>query len=400
MKMISKQWIFPILLVLYEFAVNLSNDMYLPGLPELATDLKVSHQLAELTVSAWLSGAAFAQLFLGPLSDFRGRRFVLLGGGFIFLLATLGCSLSHGIGWILLLRFFQGTAVCSLMVAGYASIHESFNDKDAIRVLSWMGSAAVIAPLVGPLLGVWVLSWGHWRIVFALLFGLGLPPLLGLWFLMPETNLSPNRSALKPALLIGTYLRIFKNRTFMLSALSSGFIYAGVMIWLTASPFLMIDTLGMSRNIFGVAQIPIFGSYLVGSWLMRRHLDRLGAEKLIHIGLLISTFSSLCLLLGGYWFSLSLAGLVLPMAGFSLGFGLAMAPLNRITLSSTSEGKGSACALFYMCMEATGAVGSFLVSWIGSGTAVLVAVLMLAVALLAMGLNDFRRFARSALRAN
>ena len=43
MKTIPKlTWLFPILLVVYEISVYLSNDMYLPALPNMMHDLQIS----------------------------------------------------------------------------------------------------------------------------------------------------------------------------------------------------------------------------------------------------------------------------------------------------------------------------------------------------------------------
>jgi DHA1 family multidrug/chloramphenicol efflux transport protein-like MFS transporter len=343
-----------------------------------------------MTISFWLAGAGASQLFLGPLSDFRGRRFVLLGGGIVFLLATLGCFLTVQFEWMLLFRFLQGVAVSSLMVTGYASIHELFEEREVIRVLSWMGSAAVMAPMAGPLLGGWVISGGSWRTVFGFLCVLCLFPLVGLWFLMPETNRSLNRNTMRLDLLASTYLRLLKNQSFMLSGLSSGLLYTGVMIWLTACPFLMIDQLGVQKQLFGFTQIPVFGSYFLGAWLMRSFLDKVRIEILIHIGLWIIVLSSFGFLLGGYLLPMTLVSLIVPMAGYSLGVGLVSAPLNRITFLSTEEGKGSASAVFYLCMEGLGAIGSFIESKVYSGTQLSVASLMLVIAILAVSLNCAR----------
>ena len=101
-KMVQKtslSWLFPPFLILYEFCTNMSNDMYLPALPLIAKELQSSLSLVQLTITAWLAGSMAIQLIVGPLSDFYGRRLVLLGGGLLFLLSTLGCSLSpslHG----------------------------------------------------------------------------------------------------------------------------------------------------------------------------------------------------------------------------------------------------------------------------------------------------------------
>ena len=105
--------IFPILLALYEICTYLSNDAYLPALPNITRDLVTSNHLVQLTLTTWFMGSASTQLFLGPLADRVGRRPVLLSGGFIFIVATLACAIANNIYELLILRFIQGATITS-----------------------------------------------------------------------------------------------------------------------------------------------------------------------------------------------------------------------------------------------------------------------------------------------
>ena len=75
----KKSIIFPILLVLYEIATYLSNDMYLPALPDMMRDLSLTTQQAQWTLTTWFIGSAFLPLVLGVVSDRYGRRPVTAG---------------------------------------------------------------------------------------------------------------------------------------------------------------------------------------------------------------------------------------------------------------------------------------------------------------------------------
>src|SRR5579883_2704724 len=77
----SKSFIFPLLLVLYEISTYLSNDMYLPALPQMMADLGLSAKEAQLTLTTWFLGEASMPLIMGIISDRLGRRPVLLMGG-------------------------------------------------------------------------------------------------------------------------------------------------------------------------------------------------------------------------------------------------------------------------------------------------------------------------------
>jgi len=67
----------------------LSLDMYLPGLPELTSDLHTTTSLGQLSITTCLLGLAFGQLLFGPLSDMHGRRKPLIMTLLLFALFSL-----------------------------------------------------------------------------------------------------------------------------------------------------------------------------------------------------------------------------------------------------------------------------------------------------------------------
>ncbi len=58
----------------------LNIDMYLPSFPDIdiANDLGASASLVQLSLTTCLIGFAVGQIFIGPISDAKGRRAPLL----------------------------------------------------------------------------------------------------------------------------------------------------------------------------------------------------------------------------------------------------------------------------------------------------------------------------------
>lgn len=354
--------LFPLFLIVYEFCTNMSNDMYLPALDLIASDLNVKINLVQLTITAWLAGNTVVQLIVGPLSDRFGRRPILFGGGLLFLLSTLGCALTPSLELLVAFRFLQGIGVCTMMVSGYASIHDLYSDKEAIHILVWMGTAAVLAPAIGPVLGGVLLLVTDWRMIFLSLFALGVISLSALWFCMPESTSLQSRKPLNMKTLIITYQKILTNLPFIISASAFGLLYGGIMGWITTSPFILISTLKMSPSQFGYLQFPIFGAYIIGAQLVKQLVDKRNLENLIHSGLIISCLAGLALILFSFIAPNNFLSFVIPMTGYAFGFGFAAAPLNRITLTATAEQKGTAMAVFYLIMIGSGTVISLILS--------------------------------------
>lgn len=73
----------------------LSIDMFLPGLPDIRHDFQTTTSNAQLTLSMFMIGLAFGNLFAGPISDSTGRRKPLIIAMIIFTLASLGIVFVH-----------------------------------------------------------------------------------------------------------------------------------------------------------------------------------------------------------------------------------------------------------------------------------------------------------------
>jgi len=347
----------------------MSNDMYLPALIEIAKQFQVSDNWLQLTITAWLAGSASLQLIFGPISDRYGRRPVMFLGGVIFILSTLGCAMSPNAYWLLGYRYFQGMSVSSLMVTGYASVHELYSEKRATRVLSWLGCAAVVAPMLGPLLGSYVLLFSTWRMIFLLLAALSFISIIGLYFVMPESASTDEAEAsLNPVHIGLTYFRMIRNTKFVLHALPTGLLYAGIIVWLVGAPFLIIQELKYSPQMFGYLQIPIFASYIIGAQWMKILTHSISLKALAKSGLTIAAIGAIVLLIVSWINPSHVISLIAPMSLYTFGCGFGSAPLTRITIDSSGEKLGATTAFFYLKLAGLGAIGSGLVSIFYNGT--------------------------------
>lgn len=66
------------ILGLLSMLMPLAIDMYLPSMPVIAAQFGVESGSVQMTLSAYMLGFAFGQLFYGPMSDSIGRKPVIL----------------------------------------------------------------------------------------------------------------------------------------------------------------------------------------------------------------------------------------------------------------------------------------------------------------------------------
>ncbi|MBK0365780.1 MFS transporter [Salmonella enterica] len=150
--------LFPLCLVLYEFSTYIGNDMIQPGMLAVVEQYQAGLDWVPTSMTAYLAGGMFLQWLLGPLSDRIGRRPVMLAGVVWFIVTCLATLLAKNIEQFTFLRFLQGISLCFIGAVGYAAIQESFEEAVCIKITALMANVALIAPLLGPLVGA---AWVH-----------------------------------------------------------------------------------------------------------------------------------------------------------------------------------------------------------------------------------------------
>lgn len=173
--------------MLFEFATYIGNDMIQPGMLAVVADFNAGEEWVPTSMTAYLAGGIFLQWLLGPLSDRRGRRPVMLAGVAFFIVACTAILLVTTIEQFIAMRFLQGIGLCFIGAVGYATIQESFEESVCIKITALMANVALIAPLLGPLAGAALIHVAPWQSMFVLFAALAAIAFYGLWKAMPET---------------------------------------------------------------------------------------------------------------------------------------------------------------------------------------------------------------------
>jgi MFS family permease len=322
--------------------------MFVPAMLSMSRDFGVSLDLVQLSIGAWLIGNGAAQLVLGPLTDRFGRKNVLLWGGGIYALTLIGCSLSLSINEFLFYRFIQGMSVASLLVAGYATIHENYGDREATTILGITGSIAFIAPMLGPLLGALLLEAFSWRAIFAALCTPTVALLLILAFIMPQKHRPSRRHNLWHS--FADYAKLLREYTYVFLTIAYGCQLGCLMLWLTSSPYLLMKILGWNEKTYSLGHLLIFIVLALGALISRILSKKLSLVSLALYGQSLMVLGAVFFLIAA-WLNPSAKILIGALLPLSAGYGLMSSPLVRSAINACKLDLGLIIAGFFLSID-------------------------------------------------
>lgn len=337
---------FPLALVLFEFSVYIANDMIQPGMLTVTEEFGASAAWIASAMTAFLIGGAVFQWIFGPLSDRIGRRPVMLGGTIFFILSCLATLLSQSIESFILLRVAQGMGLCFISSVGYAVVQEAFEEKAAIRVTALMANVALIAPLIGPVAGAFVIEIFPWRMVFVFIASIALIALIGLALHMPET-VQPRKEKLPLTQIWHDYREVVTNWHFVKAAMCMPLLAIPLIGWIAMSPIILVKDGHMSVVEYGYWQIPVFGSLIAGNLVLARQVDRWRLGNSIKFALYPIGLGILIMLVGAVFLDKPYF-LVAAISVIAFGEGLSAAVIIRFALTESAISKATVSATMGM----------------------------------------------------
>ncbi len=346
----------------------LSTDMYLPALPAMSRSLGPGVGSVQLTLSIFLVGFAISQLVLGPLSDRFGRRPVLLAGLAVYLVATLACVFAPSIEALIAARFFQSLGACAGVVLGRAVVRDVYGRSRAARMLSYMSAAMAVAPIVAPIIGGYVVVWFDWRAVFVVLAAFGLAMFALVATFLRETNDQLDAHAARPGPIFRNYLALLTVRRYVGYMLTNACVYAGLFAFISGSPFVLIDLLGLEPQLFGFSFATIVVGYMAGTLTAGRLTLRLGIDTMVLTGSVVALASSVADGFLAWTGSLHVAAVVAPMFFYMVGVGIVMPNCMAGAIGPFPAMAGTASALLGFVQMGLAALIGVLVGQFHDGT--------------------------------
>ncbi|PNS14299.1 hypothetical protein CAC42_6812 [Sphaceloma murrayae] len=174
------------------FTITFATSVTVPATGILAREFEQSRTQSLLPLTLYTLGVGFGPLFIAPLSEAFGRRWIYIVTHLVFMLFILGAALCTTWAGVLACRFLAGFLGSSGVAIGAGTVAEIWQlHKAGGMAALFFILGPFMGPTLGPLAGAYVLHdhSDDWRWTQYTILILSAPIFLGL-FLMSETHKS------------------------------------------------------------------------------------------------------------------------------------------------------------------------------------------------------------------
>ncbi len=339
------RWTLAVLLAALGTLGPFSIDTYLPAFSNMATALSASPLQLQQTLSAYLFGFAFMQLFHGALADSLGRRRVALAGIAVFTVASIGCALTSDIHVLIALRALQGMSTGAGIVVSRTVIRDMFDPVQAQKMMSQVTLFFGVAPAVAPMVGGVLVTYLNWQAIFGFLALVGALLWFSTWRWLPETLPPERRQLLNVRNLFSGYRQISSNRDFWLLSLASGIPFNGMFIYVLASPTFLGVHLKVPPTQFFWLFCATIGGIMLGAWVSGRLAGKLSPERQVRRGFRIMLAMTLLNLAYNVLLTPSFPLALLPICLFSFGWAMVTPAVTLMVMDLFPDRRGMSSSL-------------------------------------------------------
>lgn len=365
------------LLIAVTMTGTVALHIFIPALPAAARDLGTTPAAIQLTITLYLVGLAAGQLVYGPISDRFGRRPILLASLALYLAGFVLAIPATSIGWLIGARVLQSLGACGALVLGRAMVRDVSTREDAAQKLAVLIACMTLTPALAPGFGGLIEAWFGWRAIFVVLAIVVGSLTLLVVLTLPETNLQRIATPGIGPVLAG-YRRLMRSATFRRYVLAGSCSGTSVYAFLAVAPFLYTDVLHRSGQEVGLYCVIVSIGMAAGAVLVRLLVGRMELRQGARLGNGVSLAAACLLLAVALSGQLSVATLTGTMVLYALGTGIGGPNMVAGAMGIDPAAAGSASGLYGFSQMAIGALATLAVALWHDGSAVPLAVVLIA----------------------
>lgn len=156
------------------------------ALPAIAKSLNENPLEIQSVVLSYIITVAFFLPLSGWLADRFGSKRIFMGAIILFTLGSLFCAASKTLLQLVLSRIFQGLGGALLVPVGRLEVLKLYPPRMLVSILSFVVIPGLIGPLIGPVVGGFLVEYATWHWIFLINLPVGILCLIASFFWFPD----------------------------------------------------------------------------------------------------------------------------------------------------------------------------------------------------------------------
>ncbi|WP_261816933.1 multidrug effflux MFS transporter [Vibrio gallicus] len=334
----------------------LTTDLYLPALPQMVEVLGTTQAMVNLTLSVYFVTYAIGLLFWGPLSEKFGRKPILLTGLGIYMVGSILCAIASNVEFLIGARALQAFGGSAVTVVATAIVKDLYSGREREKIMATIMSLVIIAPMVAPVLGAFLLKIASWHMMFVF---------LSVFALIATITVCCYRETLEQryqgsiARSWGRLATVFNNPRFVILLIVFSLTPMALMAFLAAGSYIYINGFGLTEQQFSYAFAfnALFASF--GPTIYMQVSKRVSTQTIITACYLFIFLLGILTVTIGHTSPWIFAFIAAPL---TMAIITTRIPGTNLMLDQQDKDTGSAVAIIQFTGMMSGSLGMMLVS--------------------------------------
>lgn len=164
----------PLILATAIFMQMLDSTILNTSLPSIARDLNESPLEMQNAIISYVLTLAIFMPVSGFLADKFGTKKVFTAALVFFIIGSLLCSLSQNLTHLVISRVIQGVGGSLMTPVGKLALIRVFDKNEIVRAMNYAIVPALIGPVLGPLVGGYLVEYLSWHWIFLINIPIGM----------------------------------------------------------------------------------------------------------------------------------------------------------------------------------------------------------------------------------
>jgi EmrB/QacA subfamily drug resistance transporter len=168
------------------FMEQLDSTVITTALPAMAGSFQVNPLHMSMALTAYLVSLTAFIPASGRLADWFGGRRVFCAALAVFTVSSVLCSYANTLWALVAARFVQGIGGAMMVPVGRLVLLRTVPKARVVRAMAWVLMPTMVAPILGPLVGGFLVTYFSWRWIFYINIPIGIAGFVAALVLFPD----------------------------------------------------------------------------------------------------------------------------------------------------------------------------------------------------------------------